>query len=80
MVSVTHQCFRRAVDPYLDGELDLTASTRMAHHLAECEGCRQTAEAVLAFKRSLRRLPSREPPTLAAARLRRWANGLGARS
>jgi hypothetical protein len=35
---------------------------------------------VLAIKRSLRRLAGQEPPTLAAGRLRRWAEGLSARS
>jgi anti-sigma factor RsiW len=80
MVSVTHHRFRRAVDPYVDGELDLSAATRIAHHLAECEGCRQMAETVLAIKRSLRRLTGQEPPNLAATRLRRWAEGLIARS
>jgi anti-sigma factor RsiW len=80
MVSVTHRRFRRAVDPYVDGELELTAATRMAHHLAECEGCRQMAETVLAIKRSLGRLTGQEPPDLAAARLRRWAERHSARS
>ena len=80
MVSITHHRFHRAVDPYVDGELHLTASTRMANHVAECEGCRRAAETVLAIKRSLRRLAGQEPPTLAAARLRRWADGFSARS
>jgi anti-sigma factor RsiW len=73
MLHVSHHRFRHAIDPYADGELDEQAAWTLSRHLEQCEGCRHDLVAILAIKRSLARLATREPPTLAAARLRRWA-------
>jgi anti-sigma factor RsiW len=76
MLSFVHHRYRRAVDPYADGELDRRAAQALADHLRECEGCSHDLTVVMAIKGSLRHLTGREPPTLAATRLRRWATSL----
>lgn len=76
MLSLAHRRYRRAVHPYADGELDRRATQVLADHLRKCAGCSHDLSVVMAIKGSLRRLAGREPPTLAAARLRRWATSL----
>ncbi|MGH2669391.1 MAG: zf-HC2 domain-containing protein [bacterium] len=71
-----HRRVRRAISRYADGELDARSAQAVADHLLECDGCSHELAMVVAIKGSLGRLASTEPPTLAAARLRRRAAGL----
>jgi hypothetical protein len=69
----SHRRLQRAISRYADGELDAAAASAMAAHLLECDECTRELAMVRAIKGSLRRVADAEPPTLAAARLRRWA-------
>ena len=44
----------RLIDPYMDGELDLTASVNFEGHLAECPACREKFQQRQAFARFVR--------------------------
>jgi hypothetical protein len=76
MLSLAHRRYARSVSPYADGELDERATRILVEHLRDCPDCGHDLAMVMAIKGSLRRLAAAEPPTLAAARLRRWAANL----
>lgn len=67
---------RRAVDAWVDGELDAETAEAVAHHLRICWDCSSAAETTRLVKSALRAHRDREPPPLAAARLRRFADRL----
>lgn len=66
----------RAVDAWVDGELDAEAAGMIALHVRICWDCSSAAETTRLVKASLRAHRDHEPPRLAAARLRRFAERL----
>lgn len=78
MRHLTHRRIRRAVEVYLDGELDCPEQiVEVESHLDECPDCRDDLDVLQRMKCSLRLLASNRPADLTAARLRRWARRLG---
>lgn len=73
----SHRRWCRVIDAYLDGELAPARMAAVEAHLDDCWDCTGYADTVRLMKQSLRRLASRRPSNLMAARLRRWASGLG---
>jgi hypothetical protein len=67
---------RRAVEAYLDGELQPEAGAQVARHLSICWDCSVIAETLRLLRRSLRHLRDVNPPTVAERRLRRFAEDL----
>ncbi|MBV9107167.1 MAG: anti-sigma factor [Verrucomicrobia bacterium] len=57
---------RQLLDPYVDGELDLTRQLAIEAHLAECNSCREAAQRITSCSRFIRvNLPVyRAPPGL----------------
>jgi anti-sigma factor RsiW len=76
MHALAHRRMRRAVDAYIDGELDAVEASAVTAHLDECWGCSGEAETLRLIKRSLRARTVRRPADLALARLRLWADHL----
>ena len=54
-----HRRYRKAVDAWVDGELDAAAATSTAAHLRECWDCSSAAEIAKLVKHSLRRYSAR---------------------
>ncbi len=54
---------RRAIDPWMDGELDPSAAVHVDVHLADCPNCRCEAETIRALKRSIGGLREASAPT-----------------
>lgn len=71
-----HRRLRRAVDAWVDRELDDATAHEVAAHLHECWDCSSAAETTRLLKRSLRGRRDREPPRLATLRLQRFAEDL----
>lgn len=68
-----HMQLRAQVGAYLDGELTGARRARVAAHLAVCWACSGYAQALRLIKQSLRSSLLRTPPSVAEARLRRFA-------
>jgi anti-sigma factor RsiW len=71
---------RRAVEAYLDGELDPDDQAEAARHLSICWECSTAAETLRLIKRALRLRRDRTPSTVAERRLERFAASLAAGS
>lgn len=69
-----HRGLRRAVDAWVDAELDEDGAGAVAAHVRSCWGCSSAAETARLVKRSLGRLRQAQP--LASVRLRRFARDL----
>jgi hypothetical protein len=76
MLDLAHRRMRRAVGAYLDGEPPPPEAAAVAALLDECWSCSGDAEMRRLIKRSLHRIAAGRARDLAAARLRRWAEGL----
>ncbi|MGH9151268.1 MAG: zf-HC2 domain-containing protein [Acidimicrobiales bacterium] len=74
-----HRRLRRAVDAWVDAELDEAEAAAVAAHLRTCWRCSSAAETARLVKECLRRLRHAQPPPLASARLRRFARDLAGR-
>jgi anti-sigma factor RsiW len=74
MRGLSHHRLRRVIGRYADGELDAPTAQALVIHLLQCDSCSRELAMARAIKGSLRRLADAEPPTLAAARLQRWAS------
>ncbi|MDP9386491.1 MAG: zf-HC2 domain-containing protein [Actinomycetota bacterium] len=75
-----HRRLSRTVDAWVDGELDAERTSLVVAHLDDCWDCSAAAEMARLIKRSLRLRCDRQPPGIAATRLRRFADGLPQRS
>jgi len=76
MNRLSHRRMRRAVSAFDEGVFDGDTAAAVAAHLRRCWGCSGDAELARMMKRSLRRLADRQPDSLAAVRLRRFAASL----
>ena len=75
---LAHRRMRRAVDAYVDGELNPGARAEVARHLSLCWECSIAAETVRLLKRALTQRRDRAPASVAEQRLRRFAEDLAA--
>ncbi len=66
---------RRALQSYLDGEVDEVTARRVARHLEACRRCGLEASTYAEIKRALGERSSEVPPD-AVARLRQFAERL----
>lgn len=71
-----HRRFRKTVDAWVDAEVDAVVERSIAVHLHDCWDCSSAAEMAKLIKRSLSRLPGREPSPMAGARMHRYAERL----
>jgi anti-sigma factor RsiW len=69
---------RRALEAYLDGELDSPAALEVAGHLSICWECNTVAETLRLMKMALRKRRARVPTMVAERRLVRFAKELAA--
>ncbi|MEU3199384.1 zf-HC2 domain-containing protein [Streptomyces sp. NPDC006996] len=67
---------RGDVEAYADGQLTGAHRMRVAAHIACCWACSGTLQLLRLIKASLRHNPQRTPPSLASARVRRFAHQL----
>ncbi|WP_374194641.1 anti-sigma factor [Streptomyces sp. ISL-63] len=74
--TIRHLRLRGQVEAYADGELAGNRRVRVAAHIDRCWACSGTLHLLQLIKASLRDSPRRTPPSLASARMRRFANGL----
>ena len=79
MDALGHRRLRRDVETYLDGELCPDDQARVADHLRVCWECSVAAETLRLLKEALRQRRHREPATVGARRLRRFADQLAGR-
>ncbi|MGH2686464.1 MAG: hypothetical protein ACRDJP_13455 [Actinomycetota bacterium] len=77
MLGTSHRRRRRQVMAYVDGEVDANVGHDAAEHIRECWDCSGEADLLRLVKHALNRLGSSRPDDLTAARLKRWARGLG---
>jgi len=75
---LAHRRVRRAVEAYLDGELETDAGAQVGRHLSICWECNTAAETLRLLKWALRQRGARTPTTMADRRLRRYAEELAA--
>jgi anti-sigma factor RsiW len=73
---LAHRRMRRSVEAYLDGELTPAARAAVADHLSVCWECSIAAETLRLIKRALSHRRDRTPASVAARRLRRFAEDL----
>ena len=71
-----HRRYRRRLDAYVDGELDLRRAHLVASHVADCWGCSGELHWRRSIKASTSGIGEHGARDLASARLRRWAEGL----
>lgn len=71
-----HRRYERIVSAFVDGELPVGVAASVAAHIDDCWDCSAVAATVRLMKHSIRTMARREPPELATARLRRYAEGL----
>ncbi|MBW5249351.1 zf-HC2 domain-containing protein [Streptomyces sp. P01-B04] len=71
-----HARLRGEVEAYADGQLTGAHRMRVAAHIACCWACSGRLQLLRLVKASLRASPHRTPPTLASARVRRFARHL----
>ncbi|MEU9069843.1 hypothetical protein AB0E06_23960 [Streptomyces sp. NPDC048109] len=67
---------RGEVEGYADGQLTGAHRMRVAAHIACCWACSGSLQLLRLIKASLRHSPQRTPPSLASARVRRFAQEL----
>ncbi|MER7895056.1 zf-HC2 domain-containing protein [Streptomyces sp. NPDC096046] len=73
---VRHVRWRGDVEAYADGQLTGAHRMRVAAHIDRCWACSGTLQLLRLIKASLRGHPRRTPPSLASARVRRFAQHL----
>ncbi len=76
MGPLQHRRVSRAVDAWVDAELDPPRAGQVAAHVGECWDCSSAAETARLIKRSLRGRADGQPGRLATARLQRLAQQL----
>jgi anti-sigma factor RsiW len=75
MQTLRHRAVRRDVTAYFDGELDADRTAAVLRHVRGCWGCSGDLETLRMLRAALRRRAA--VPRLDAARLRRFAEGVG---
>ncbi|WP_434594055.1 anti-sigma factor family protein [Streptomyces sp. A5-4] len=73
---IRHVRLRGDVEAYVDGQLTGAHRVRVAAHIACCWACSGSLQLLRLVKASLRHHPQRTPPSLASARVRRFAHHL----
>jgi anti-sigma factor RsiW len=71
-----HPRIAKAIDAWVDHELDDATARRVARHVRDCRDCSAAVETTRLVKRSLHRQRDCEPRHLATARLARFAQQL----
>ncbi|WP_103532730.1 zf-HC2 domain-containing protein [Streptomyces sp. SM11] len=75
---IRHVRLRGEVEAYADGELTGAHRMQVAAHVACCWACSGSLQLLRLIRASLRHSPQRTPPSLASARVRRFAQDLSA--